>query len=1164
MMIQAEQVRARSATDCFLCALDHHACAEAQLSGRIIAARERMINGELLPFITFDTGLTLISLGLTRHYRTLVQQLSAIDLQAHRLTLRVYHLPAQSEQVEYKGRPLLRYIASSYTLAVLEPDILFNITDLSQAEYCSRQYLLQLLVASPPSPASIRGNLVHHAFKELLKAHDRGDETAQADPLAFLRHHFEQALAQNSIDMALANVMPETMRDDVIPHLESLATWFQRQSATLWDMPPAYNNEDDAGEPVQSRNQVRAETFLLAPEMGLRGRLDLFWQQTGRQRFLELKTGGGSNLPKANHRSQVLGYHAQLAVRRDPKMKRALATLLYSGTPGEAEAHGIPFDVRNLQRVNELRNLLVFSHVTGIPAAPPGASRCMKCAVKQHCASVSDLLAWQPPQLDDVNNVQAQFIAPNEERAFFAKFYDLLRLEERASERQIALLWQEDVDARWRRGAAIKDMILQATEVTEQSEWRLTFACDNQSELRESDEVLLSDGDPITGSVVTGTITAIGARSVTVWVPELIANPTLIDKYANDIVHTRTVQNLYRWLRVDAHLRDLVAGRARPRFNDTPVPRRPDFNDEQNLAVARAVQTEDYLLIQGPPGTGKTSVIAEIVKRLCAQGQRVLLAAFTNQAVDNMLTRLDAEGFHDYLRLGHERSVRGDVQGRLLKHVIGSGYDTAHSDLQSAIRDHLHTTPVIASTAATWSSDKYDLLFANPNETQNAGVGADVSRPGADRGNPIGDTRHETRSDGVGADLSRPGAGRGNSTGDTRTAPIDVAIIDEASQLTIPAILGALRFVKRFILVGDEQQLPPLVLSKEAAEQGLADSLFSYLKRLDEREMFAPVGAGVDADVGLGGLPRALVNVDADAGMGDLSRPSATANVVADAGLGGLPRALANVDVDADGKMGGLPRPPATADVSHITESPGGIANVSLATRSCVSLTTQYRMNRWICNFSSRVFYSGKLVADPAIANRVLNMPETGVGFDTEPSGITRALRPSHPLVFVDARDNVGAQFIAPTLKSSVAEALIVRALVQGLLMRGIGERDIGIIAPYRAQVANIRRHLFSDDPASDWRALSTDTPMSIDTVDRFQGGERMVIIMSFATSTAPEPAHQLYDFLTNPNRLNVALTRAQRKLIVVGNMAALCELPYYGRLIAYCESMGTVIGYQP
>src|SRR5439155_12867663 len=107
-------------------------------------------------------------------------------------------------------------------------------------------------------------------------------------------------------------------------------------------------------------------------------------------------------------------------------------------------------------------------------------------------------------------------------------------------------------------------------------------------------------------------------------------------------------------------------------------------------------------------------------------------------------------------------------------------------DQPAAIREILCKALVVASTTATWSSEKY--IPQSP----------------------------------AGTDLS---------------LQFDVAVIDEASQLTIPAILGALRFAKRFILVGDEKQLPPLVVSKEAAEKGLADSLFSYLKHLNDDYM---------------------------------------------------------------------------------------------------------------------------------------------------------------------------------------------------------------------------------------------------------------------------------------------------------------------------------------
>ncbi len=1069
MHLQSEQRQ-----DCFLCTLDpKHTCSQTSLEGRIVAVHEHNNNGERTPLLLLDTGTQRVEVHLDdTYYRSLIKELKARAevLHQYNLTARIYHLPNTPEQVTYRNRTRLRYRGNAYTLAVLEPDILLNITDLNQAEYCPRQYHLNRLLPSTTSSATIRGNLVHHCFKELLKEHDRGqlhspledeaDSTPRRTALASMQEHLEQALDLQSIDMALSNVSRESMRAEVQPHLASLAAWFERERTTLWDMPASYNNPETSG------NQVRAETFLLAPEIGLRGRLDLFWQHTGQQRLLELKTGGATGeLPRREHRWQVYGYHALLTVRRDSHMKRAMATLLYSGTPGSAQAFGIPATIREIQRVNERRNLLVLSRATGIPAPPPGPFRCTKCSMLEQCQHVSALLQWQPPEPDlsrlpqenasvrqqgeglqnSASGLPGQAsparIIQAEDREFFAKYYELLHIEGRAGEEQQALLWTLPVSERLERGTAIQNLQLQGAPRVEKDGWEMVFRCTNTSELREGDEILLSDGNPIAGEVVTGTIMSSSSEQVTVWMRELIAHPALIDRYDNDLVHVRTLQNLMRWQYVPSHLRDLVAGAIRPRFREQQGVERPDFNSEQNLAVTRALQMQDYLLIHGPPGTGKTSVIAEIVRRLVGRGERVLLAAFTNQAVDNMLKRLDREGFSDYLRLGHERSVADPIRPHLLKELLtaseqaldtvgGEATKLAPDSFQiDTVRKLLSTTPVVASTSATWSSDKYSAKHTGSEQQE-------------------------------GTDLF-----------------FDVAIIDEAGQLTLPAILGALRFARRFILVGDEKQLPPLVLSKEAAEAGLADSLFSFLKRRDDDY----------------------------------------------------------------------------------------VQNHLLSVSACVPLRTQYRMNKWIAHFSSTVFYNGQLLAHPSIASRRLaysaasmRTEQTRAHLAREELCVAEALHPNFPLVFLDTREE-GEQIVP---KQSNAEARAIRSLVAGLLMRGIAAQDIGVIALYRAQVANIRRHLFSADPAGNYAALPGDTSISVDTVDRFQGGERMVIILSFATVQEPAAESAQREFLLNANRLNVALTRAQRKLILVGSVPALENLTLFSRLLTYCRSMKTLISY--
>jgi DNA replication ATP-dependent helicase Dna2 len=1099
--------------------------------GRIVTAQEQQINGEKTALFLLDTGTARVELHLDgQYYHSLVRELQARKdfIERYNLTLHVYHLPQEPKTIECNGSSRLCYQGNAYTLAIVEPDILLNITDLNQAEYCSRQYLLNRLLPSTTSPAIIRGNLIHYCFKELLKAHDRGllsantsiqpaEETSEArqteqpetgpvptahdlasasvqeTALTHLQRHLEEALQLNSIELALTNVSAEAMREEVMPHLASLAQWFEQERNTLWDMPTGYTTDQGTEDEPAGRNQVRAETFLLAPEIGLRGRLDAFWQQAGRQRLLELKTGQVSgNLPKRDHRWQVYGYHALLAVRRDSHMKRALATLLYSGTPGSAQAFGIHSTIRELQRVNDRRNMLILNRITGIPSAPPGVGRCTKCSILAQCQHVSALLQWQPPEPDEealaqrrqtqlaqengrgvplwspIHPTKTHLPIPDEgERTFFSHYYQLLQLEGRAGEEQQALLWKLPAAERIERGTTISGLELQGLPTITKDGWELNFRCVNTSELRDGDEILLSDGDPITGEVVTGTVMSVSAEQVTVWTREFIAHPGMLDRYDNDLVHVRTLQNLFRWQQAAAHQRDLVAGRIRPRFLDVQVSPRADFNTEQNLAVERAMQMQDYLLIHGPPGTGKTGVIAEIVKRLVQRGQRVILAAFTNQAVDNMLQRLDAEGFHHYLRLGNERSVTPTIRPHLLKELteaslqqdrnnVGLPPPTPESPTYGErTRELLYNTQVVASTTATWSSDRYSAqsVLNEGDLLESSGL------------------------------------------------YFDIAVIDEAGQLTVPAILGALRFARRFILVGDEKQLPPLVLSKEAAEQGLSESLFKILKRLDD-------------------------------------------------------------------------------DYTN---------NHPLTMSACIALRTQYRMNKWIANFSSTVFYEKQLIAHKSVANRrlvytrangqgLVGMRTGAVGtglapvrFPTAPFQslrderpiISTALEPQFPLVFLDVRDTPNSTPLwspAGETKQSNAEARAICEVVAGLQARGIALQDIGIIAPFRAQVANIRRHLFSTDPAERWQALPADAPISIDTVDRFQGGERMAIIMSFATQH-PLPAQSpRRNFLTDPHRLNVALTRAQCKLILVGSTSALEGLPIFQRLITYCRSMRTLM----
>ncbi|HET9110695.1 MAG TPA: AAA domain-containing protein, partial [Ktedonobacterales bacterium] len=835
---------------------------------------------------------------------------------------------------------------------------------------CVRQYPLRRMVPSAPTVATLKGTVIHQAFKEMLKA-------GQPDVVTPL----EQALRGQATELALRQLDAEALRADATPHMDALAQWYGSQRSSLWSSAP----------------DIRAETFLLAPEVGLKGRLDFYMRGVGGDALLELKTGQArTQLPKREHRWQVFGYQTLLTVRQPPERRKPAATLLYSGTPGQAEGYTVPFTSRDLHRVLELRNQLALTHATGAAPAPPGGAKCARCGLHTACLRASALLGWEAPP----SETPVEPVAPAD-AAWFARMYELLRLEARAAEREGEALWRRTPEQRAASGLALGGLIAEGEpRETASGEWEYTFRCENQSELREGDAILLSDGDPIRGSIVTGSILRLDDHSVTVWTPERIQRPTLIDRYGSDVTHDRTVRNLWRWLAVEPRMRELVAGQRPPTFideSDTAADLPPAFNAEQRRAVARALSARDFLLIQGPPGTGKTAVVAEIVRRAVARGQRVLLAAFTNQAVDNALARIlapsDGQAPVAAARLGHDLSVAsGSKPWRLNELARRTALAAGRAEARDPewrpspveLRAELQRAQVVAATTATWSAERYD---------------------------------------GVGDPLA-----------------FELAIVDEATQLTTPSLLGALRFARSFVLVGDEKQLPPLVMSAEANQAGLGRSLFA--------ELLATWGE-----------------------------------------------------------------------------------------RASVALRRQYRMHPAICGFASETFYDGALVADGPARTATL-----AVRLEAD-EPLAPLLDPARPLALLDVAPFAGEQ----GGKVSEAQSEVARKLILALLRGGVQPERIGVIAPYRAQVAALRRRL----------AFSGVTDVVVDTVDRFQGAEREVMLFSFGgVSAATGWGGRGAEFLADPRRLNVALTRAQRKLLILGHRRELEQAPLLRRLVAYCASL--------
>ena len=223
----------------------------------------------------------------------------------------------------------------------------------------------------------------------------------------------------------------------------------------------------------------------------------------------------------------------------------------------------------------------------------------------------------------------------------------------------------------------------------------------------------------------------------------------------------------------------------------------------------------------------------------------------------------------------------------------------------------------------------------------------------------------------------------------------------------------------------------------------------------------------------------------------------------------------------------------------------------------CVSmLTIQYRMSDEIMQFPNREFYDGLLHSDPSVKYRGILDWDTAIEWiESEepieslesPKNLDRLDRPEPPESPGELLASDGLSRINPAEARQALQAL--RNYIERIGRdRILHERlDIGIISPYKGQVQLLRRMLRRD---SWWKPLRH--LISVNTVDGFQGQERDIILISMVRNNEQGQV----GFLSDLRRMNVAITRARMKLIIIGHSPTLCRHPFYKRLKHYIDNI--------
>ncbi len=292
-----------------------------------------------------------------------------------------------------------------------------------------------------------------------------------------------------------------------------------------------------------------------------------------------------------------------------------------------------------------------------------------------------------------------------------------------------------------------------------------------------------------------------------------------LDITANDATFERARKALATIAAMDSgHARDrreVLLGNAPPRFEKfKPLTQARPLNPEQLEAVQLSLAARDVALVHGPPGTGKSTVLGEVAVQFARAGKRILCTAGSNAAVDHLLELCLDQGL-SAIRVGHPARVLPHLQQHTLDLTVEE-----HPDRIIARGLFEEAFELLGYARKQRSRGRSRERFSNAREAQ------------YEARKLMDDARALERKavDSVLGSAQVVCATCSMLAGRVlRDENFDVALLDEATQTIEPLALMAFLKAPLVILAGDPQQLPPTIISMEAAKQGLGVSLFERL-----------------------------------------------------------------------------------------------------------------------------------------------------------------------------------------------------------------------------------------------------------------------------------------------------------------------------------------------
>lgn len=960
-------------------------------------------------------------------------------------------------------------------MLVLDPDFLIDITALCACikpyGYSAYTHLLNKFAPPARSAAIQLGNAANQFLDDCVNENRDLERADRACPESAERERF----IQNADGTAEAELYLRSMQNSfrlsplawsTLPDIDR--DFFNRCEMQFHHIRQTVRNSFSAAGIDIRQTEVELEPSFLCEALGLQGRMDLLTRNA--DKLVELKSGKADEYPyrspKDEHRLQMALYKEILYYNLDRRHEQVQSYLFYSRYPG---LYAVDVPRSHIRRAMALRNAIL--HIEH--RLRRGESRALIDELTEERLNVNgrgDRLytRYLRPRMMEIltplhgmRGAEAdyfhRFLTFTAREQFRAKVGD----DRADSPGGFSETWCCDTLTKQQNGNILTGLKLHPVPDEEGAIVRLDLKLPEYGEdflpnFRQGDMVMLyernHEGDNVTNKqFFRCTIEEIHPehmllklsykqRNAGVFHPDSLY---AIEPGYIDATFNQAYSGLFSLLTAPRERKELLLGIRPPATDPSVRLHRHYLNEEIDRIVLKAKQARDYFLLVGPPGTGKTSVaLKSMVEEFLSDSPQktLLLMAYTNRAVDEICHTLSAiNPAPEYIRIGQELNCAPDFRPRLMKHVIGDATS------RKEIYEKLAPVRVFAGTISSLCSQTE--LFS--------------------------------------------------------LKVIDVAIIDEASQVLEPQLLPLLcattavnrgdynlnrLAIGKFILIGDHKQLPAVVSQPREMSRVTEDSLQA---------------------IGLTDCRNSLFER-----LHRLSSLQGTKNIV---------------------------------EMLH----------------------RQGRMHPSICEFVNRNYYNGGLDAVP------LPHQQEPLAFGTRPdddrwTAFVAGTRMAFISVQADEAEYYtkieskqeqtklaqGLPNVGDSSKSNKREAETVARLIHTLCQlysrSGIPFspcKQIGIIVPFRAQIAMIRKALAE-------RHIPDTADITIDTVERYQGSQRDIIIFSttvsrpYQLSILSEPV--MTDGREIDRKLNVALTRARKQFFMTGNETLLRNCTAYRKFLDF------------